>query len=47
MGVRAGGVMTAGGVQIAGTGMHPFGRHGELSATAMGATMSVFIEGRQ
>ena len=25
------------GVEIAGTGLHPFGRHGDLSATAMGA----------
>ena len=29
--------MTGTGVQIAGTGIHPFGRHGDLSATAMGA----------
>ncbi len=30
--------MSGSGVQIAGTGIHPFGRHGDLSATAMGAT---------
>ncbi len=30
--------MTGSGVQIAGTGLFPFGRHGDLSATAMGAT---------
>ncbi|MGZ4784024.1 MAG: hypothetical protein ACXV5S_00005, partial [Acidimicrobiales bacterium] len=29
--------MTGSGVQITGTGVHPFGRHGDLSATAMGA----------
>lgn len=27
----------SGGVEIVGTGLHPFGRHGDLSATAMGA----------
>lgn len=30
--------MTGRGVEIVGTGLHPFGRHGDLSATAMGAT---------
>ena len=29
--------MTDIGVEVVGTGMHPFGRHGDLAATAMGA----------
>ncbi len=37
VGLRAGGIVTGSGVQIAGTGIYPFGRHGDLSATAMGA----------